>query len=902
MLANFPSQYGKYLLIDRIAKGGMAEVFLAKQIGSKGFERLLAIKRILPQFTENAEFVSMFINEAKVAAQLTHPNIVQVYDFGEVEESFYIGMEYVMGRDLRTIMERGRMRNRPLSIDQTLFIISRVCSGLEHAHTKKDLHGKALNLVHRDISPQNILIAYDGEIKLVDFGIAKAALQENETRTGLLKGKIAYMSPEQAWGKVIDHRSDLFSLGIVLYECATGQRLFKGDSELNTLERVREAKFDPPRWFNANISEQVETVISRSLAKEAGDRYASAGQMQRELERCLSKPLSEIQSALAQSLLQSFNEEIEKDRARIKKAALATSEKATVQVKGGRPAPSASKAAAPSNFKPEVPKKESESTAPPTILQKLQERVRHRGDLPVLRDTVIQTLRAAEEKVSGAADVARSILQDQGFAVKVLKMANSTYFNSGYGEIYTVSRAVVVLGLDHIRSISLGLSFVELFQKQHPKVDLKKIIAESFIAAALAKELGERLHYPEQEELFLATLFYNLGQISLAYYLPESYLEIQHRVEKSDLPSWKAEQQVLGTSINQLGITMAKECRVPDHLVEPLAASDQVLFSPAQTPREQLWAVPCLANRVVGNLFREKGTEEELEGLMRQMEVCLNIPPEEGSGLIQKAYKTIREVSDSFGIEAEKFKPPVVSSGSKASSPRSDLLEHLGKVFQAPEGVEEEAPTAPVQIEEAKDKTNNETKVIEKIEAPEKDREADRASLILKFLHDISKYIAEDQDINIIFSAILEGIHRGIGFDRALLVLCNPAKTQILGRYGVGAMSQELASQLDLPNDPTDNIFGKVYFEKKAVFVQDVHGEPLRSFLSNAFLSLFGVSSFVITPIQAKGNVIGFFYADKVLSKETITQEDYQLFLHLAFHASFALERMFLGQTSRDVQ
>ncbi|MBI3805177.1 MAG: HDOD domain-containing protein [Nitrospirae bacterium] len=897
MPADFPAQYGKYLLIDQIAKGGMAEVFLAKQTGSKGFERLLAIKRILPHFTENAEFVSMFINEAKVAAQLSHPNIAQVFDFGEVEASLYIGMEYVTGRDLRTILEQSRKRNRPLSIDQILFIVSRVCSGLEHAHKKKDLHGKELNLVHRDISPQNILISYDGEIKLVDFGIAKVALQENETRTGTLKGKIAYMSPEQAWGKGIDHRSDLFSLGIVLYECATGKRLFKGESEINTLDRVREAKFDPPRRFNAEISEPVERVMSKALAKEAGNRYPSAAQMQQELERCLSKPLSEIQTALAQTLHELFTEEIEKERARMKKAALATAEKAPVPRNGGSSS-LGSLRAAPARPKPEVPKREPVSTPKTPILERLQGRIQARGDLPVLRDTVIQTLRAAEDKVSGAADVARSILQDQGFAVKVLKVANSAYFNSGYGEVFTVSRAVVVLGLDMIRSVSLGLSFVELFQKQHPKVDLKKIIADSFIAATLARELGERLHYPKQEELFLATLFYNLGPISLAYYLPESHLEIQELVEKSGLPLWKAEQQVLGASVNQLGITMAKECRVPDHLVEPLAASDQILFSPAHTPREQLWAVAYLANRVVGNLFKEKGTQEEMDGLMQQMEVCLNIPPEEGVGLIQKAYKNIREVSDSFEIEAEKFKPPVITSESKAS-PRSDLLERLGEIFQAPEAAEAAAPAAPAQVEEATAEPEvTEKKETGKTAAPEKPEEIDRPSLQLKLLRDISNHIAESQDINVLFSAILEGIHRGIGFDRALLILCNPSKTQIMGRYGLGAMSQDLASRLSFPNDPADNIFGKVYSDKKAVFVQDVGSDPTRPLISKRFIAFFGSRSFVISPIHAKGNVIGFFYADKAVTHDTISQEDYQLFLHFAFHANIGLERMFLGSTS----
>ncbi len=526
----------------------------------------------------------------------------------------------------------------------------------------------------------------------------------------------------------------------------------------------------------------------------------------------------------------------------------------------------------------------------PTILQIFQERIRDRGDLPVLRDTVIQTLRAAEDKVSGAADVARMILQDQGFAVKVLKVANSAYFNVGHGEVYTVSRAVVVLGLDMIRSVSLGLSFVELFQKQRPGIDLKKIIANAFIAATLAKELAERLHHPKQEELFLATLFYNLGPISLAYYLPESYLEIRSLVEKSGLPLWKAEQQVLGSSVNQLGIAVAKECKVPNNLVEPLSVSDQIGFSPARTHQEQLWAVSCIANRIVGNLFGEGGTEEEMDGLMKQMETCLNIQSEEGSGLIQKAYKSIRDVSNSFEIEAEKFKPPVAPPGSKASSRRSCLLKSLGEVFEVPQGNRKEAQELPAQIQEETDKE----KPIGRTEGTEKIERIDRSSIQLKFLRDISNHVSENQDINILFSAILEGIHNGIGFDRGFLILCNPQRTQILGRYGVGLGSQELTDRLSLPNDPTDNIFGKVYAEKKPVFVRDIDAEPVRPLISETFMSLFGARSFVISPIHANGNVIGFFYADKVLSKETISEEDYQSFLHFTLHANIALDRILL--------
>jgi serine/threonine protein kinase len=280
-------EYGNYFLIEKIATGGMAEIFRAKRRGLEGFEKLVAVKRILSHFSSNEEFISMFIQEAKVAALLTHPNIVQIYDLGKVEDSYYIAMEYVAGKDLRSIIKRCRESNIGFNMEQVVYVISKVCAGLDYAHRKKDLKGQDLNLVHRDVSPQNILISYDGDIKLVDFGIAKAASQSSETRAGVLKGKIAYMSPEQAWGRILDKRSDIFSAGILLYELLTRERLFKGDSDLNTLEMVRVCRIDPPAAINKDIPPELEGVVLRALAEDPGQRYQRAGEMQAELEKFL---------------------------------------------------------------------------------------------------------------------------------------------------------------------------------------------------------------------------------------------------------------------------------------------------------------------------------------------------------------------------------------------------------------------------------------------------------------------------------------------------------------------------------------------------------------------------------------------------------------------------------------
>lgn len=276
--------FGKYYLTEKIATGGMAELYRAKRIGVAGFEKLLVIKKILPHLSLHEEFVSMFINEAKIAAQLTHTNIAQIFDLGKIEDSYYIAMEYVWGKDLKAVLKKGKEKKLPVSMEHALQIVSKACAALDYAHKKKDLKGKELNLIHRDVSPQNIIVSYEGDVKIVDFGIAKAASKTSDTRTGVLKGKIAYMSPEQAWGRSIDKRSDIFSLGIVLYELLTGEMLFKGDTDLNTLEKVRDAKVIPPTKFNKEIPKEIENILLKALAKEPQERYQSASEMQNDLE------------------------------------------------------------------------------------------------------------------------------------------------------------------------------------------------------------------------------------------------------------------------------------------------------------------------------------------------------------------------------------------------------------------------------------------------------------------------------------------------------------------------------------------------------------------------------------------------------------------------------------------
>ncbi len=273
---NKPTPFGKYYLLERINVGGMAEVFKAKTVGVEGFERIVALKRILPSIAEDEEFITMFIDEAKIAVQLQHANIAQIFDLGKVDDSYFIALEYVNGRDLRGIFDDVRKLGQVMPMPQVCYLIMQLCEGLDYAHNKRDAQGRDLNLVHRDVSPQNVLIGYEGEVKLIDFGIAKAAGKASKTQAGILKGKFGYMSPEQVRGLPIDRRSDIFALGIVLYEMLTGERLFIGESDFSTLEKVRNVEIIPPSSINSAIPEKLERIVLKALEKNVEDRYQNA--------------------------------------------------------------------------------------------------------------------------------------------------------------------------------------------------------------------------------------------------------------------------------------------------------------------------------------------------------------------------------------------------------------------------------------------------------------------------------------------------------------------------------------------------------------------------------------------------------------------------------------------------
>ncbi|MBI2346979.1 MAG: serine/threonine protein kinase [Deltaproteobacteria bacterium] len=301
---------GQYYLLEKIAQGGMAEIYKGLAYDLHGIKRTVVIKKILPHAAANKEFIDMLVAEAKIAVMLSHGNIAQIYDLGKAGDDYFIVMEYVDGRSLSQIMKQAAAVGQSIPVPIVCAVAAEVAAGLDYMHRRTDEHGQPLHIIHRDVSPQNIIISTAGTVKIIDFGIAKARTKLETTDIGILKGKFAYMSPEQAEGNPIDHRSDLFSLGVIAYEMLTGQRLFKAKDNRETLRNVRRAVVSPPSSLRPDLPQEMDVIMGHALAKTCAARYPYPSEMRNDLLRFLHRSYPDFRpTAVAEYVASLFHTE-----------------------------------------------------------------------------------------------------------------------------------------------------------------------------------------------------------------------------------------------------------------------------------------------------------------------------------------------------------------------------------------------------------------------------------------------------------------------------------------------------------------------------------------------------------------------------------------------------------------
>jgi serine/threonine-protein kinase len=313
--------FGKYFLMKKLAAGGMGEVFLARQQGPAGFQKVLVVKKILAHLTESKEFVEAFLGEARLAAQMNHRNIVQVFELGQQDGAYFIAMEYVQGKSLRDLIDASVRRKERVPAELCRSLAEQICDGASYAHNLTDMAGRSLNLVHRDLNPQNVLISYGGDVKIIDFGIAKSELSTVKTEAGMIKGKFVYMSPEQSLAKKLDKRSDIFAIGISLYEMLTGVNPFHKNNIVLTLEAVQRYEPPPPSEYDPGYA-PFDPIISRALAKDRDRRYSDAAEMQDDLRRVVvPRPAERLGPFMSRIFRAQLEEEqqllVDSDKARL---------------------------------------------------------------------------------------------------------------------------------------------------------------------------------------------------------------------------------------------------------------------------------------------------------------------------------------------------------------------------------------------------------------------------------------------------------------------------------------------------------------------------------------------------------------------------------------------------------
>ncbi|HHL39073.1 MAG TPA: HDOD domain-containing protein [Deltaproteobacteria bacterium] len=493
------------------------------------------------------------------------------------------------------------------------------------------------------------------------------------------------------------------------------------------------------------------------------------------------------------------------------------------------------------------------------------------GGLPVFQDTVLEVIRAIQRPYSSASDVSRAILRDQGFTAKVLRLVNSAFYNPGGEVINTISRAVVMLGLDMIRSVTTGLAFVETFQRHHPAVDMKKLVADSFVAATMAREFASAMGGAELEAVYVEALLYNLGPMAVAYSMPHKYATVRRLMERGGMEAEQAQVRVLGLPFSKVGLAVGREMNLPETILETMAVSPVSAGAP-RTRREKMAAVSALANAITANLSGV-GTAAGLDTLMERLSAVAGIPAEKGEALIESAYLKVRELAEPLSIEVGKFRPVSPPAQEDSVTLRTTVLRKVGAGFEAP----------PCDDGAAAAGGSDGAAAV---------RDEPDAAVKMRYLQDISQLIFEKQELSVIFNTIIEGLHRAVGFERVILLLCDGGKRRIVGRYGLGVEKGKAVRDMVIENDPRANIFGRAFRDRSPVLVADTGDAAYRRLVPHALRRLLAPAAFAISPIHSRGSVIGFFYADRASTGRPISPDLYQAFLHFTLQGNIALDHL----------
>lgn len=758
---SLPDRLGRFKPLGILGKGAQGIVYLAND---PQLNRKVAIKTI----SQGGLNKSQLVNEARNVSQLQHPNIVTLYEIGTHEEYFFLVYQYINGRTLRKVLDETPI----LPVLDAVQIIIQVLDGLSYAHEK--------DIIHRDLNPTNIFVDKNGTPKLMDFGIS--TLSGNDASSNEVIGTASYMSPEQINGNSVGPYSDIFSLGIVLFEMLTGASIFSSNNSMATMYKVMNENILPPSHRNNAIDQDLDRIVLTALSRSIQDRYKDAQELKTELVLYSKRESGDIDTGV---LVTHSGESTEKQTL--------------------------------------------------TILRRNMER---KKDFPAVAKHVTQIMQQTNRSAS-ANQLAKVILNDQSLTSKILRLVNSSAYAHFGGEIRTISRAVVILGIEHVRSIAVGIIMFQHLQNSSQIDALKSNACNSYLSAMLAKSLASTINSLEPEEAFIASMFHKFGMQITIYYLPEEHNEIQNLIHHKGMKESAAATRVLGLNYTKLGRSIAKEWALPENILKGLSQPHEGIVPKPKTPDEIISQLAAYTNEIADVAGSdEKNKKKRLEIISNHYKRSFDLDADKIIKLITLFIDDINEFARALDIDAGK------------TIYYKNLL-----MFMDPDSSEKD-------IVAAENIQNNAVSV---------DNTHVSGEVLAKGIAEVANMLYTEYELKIILPIILKFIYSALGCRRVILLLKEKVSRSMHARLGFGDGVNELIPNFHFRCSEADDVFNEAVNECKDIIIQNTNDKDISHRVPDWCRRAAAPDDMILLPTTINGNCIGLIYIENI--KTSLPQE-----------------------------
>jgi serine/threonine protein kinase len=772
-----PRHIDRFKILQELGKGSQGVVYLASD---PRLERHVAIKTLHKRFSESVENQERLMREARTVSKLQHPNIIPLYEAGEYKGQLYLVFEYVDGMSLKDhINKKG-----PFVVHRAITLMRQILEGIACAHEK--------GVIHRDLSPSNILIDKNDMPRIMDFGIS-VLVGGNGNQGKSIAGTPYYMSPEHFKKGALCTQSDIFSLGLVFYEMLVARPAIEGDNDFTIMYKIANEKTNPPSLENQTVDKALDAIVLKAAEKDLNRRYSDVSEMRRDLDGYLDDD------------------------------------------KGG-----------------EAEKSGDGKTH--STLDFLMRKIRHKTDFPTFSNNIVEINRKASVSRANyvsASELANVVLKDYSLTNKLLKLVNSAFYGQFAGKITTISRAVVVLGFEQVSMAASSLMLFEQLKSKGQKEELREAAVGSFMSGMIAKDLAGRMGVRGTEEVFICSMFHNLGKHLVLFYFEEEYRQIKKLIAQKGIREETAARSVLGMTYEELGIGIGKAWKFPDKIVNSMRNLPKGMIDQPKSEEDFLRNLSGFSNELC--VLVSKGEEEDggkaLKSLFKQFEKTLPISRKQISELLDSAKEKVEEYSSLYNVNLK----------------QSNFMRQVDDY--STKNQQEKVVDARGKIETGRDEPGIYQEDYEGFEIPVNDQAAaemkDPQTILINGIQDITNTLLEDFELNDVLTMILETMYRGFSFTRVIFCALNGKTKEMKASLGFGKDIDRILKKFNFKVSRLPDVFNFSVLQAKDVGIEDATDSRFRKRIPEWYVRSVSASAFVLYPVAVNKDVFGLFYADR---------------------------------------